>query len=134
LTHNFGASIGQMAAVATPSPSAVSAPSGSLADASVKPAPPATPLGDEMRADASHAAPTAAPVSALQAAIEKVGAYLVTAGQSLQLGVDPQSRHTIVVVRDTQTGTVIRQIPSEEMLRLASTLGTDSHVLIDFTV
>jgi flagellar protein FlaG len=119
LAHDFSASTGQMAAVATPSPSAVSAPSGKFAVASV---------------NASNAAPAAAPGSVLQAAVEKINAYLVADGQSLRLGVDPQSRQTIVVVRDTLTGTVIRQIPSEETLRVASALGTDSHLLIDFTV
>ena len=71
--------------------------------------------------------------SALRAAVEKVAAQLITAGQSLQLSIDSESNRTIVVVRDLQTGTVIRQMPSEEMLRLASTLGADSHVLLDLT-
>ena len=68
------------------------------------------------------------------ATVEKINAQLVTSGQSLQLSVDSHSRHIIVVVRDTQTGTIIRQLPSEEVLRLASLLGTDPHLLIDLTV
>jgi len=126
LAHPSGNSIEPVAAVATPSSPAISAGPGH-----------AQPRVARTRAAANTATGGTMPAqtadSALRAAVEKVAAQLITAGQSLQLSIDSESNRTIVVVRDLQTGTVIRQMPSEEMLRLASTLGADSHVLLDLT-
>jgi len=129
VAHSLGNSIEPVATVAAPSPLGVAA---STPDTAASPAKLVAP-------PAAHAAQAQPAVSnpnstALQATLEKINAQLVTSGQSLQLSVDSQSRHIIVVVRDTQTGTVIRQLPSEEVLRMASLLGTDPHLLIDLTV
>jgi uncharacterized FlaG/YvyC family protein len=69
----------------------------------------------------------------LQKIIDTVNAKWLSAGKSLRLSVDTPSGHSIVVVRDTQTGAVVQQIPSEGLLRMASTLGTYSHLLLDLT-
>ncbi len=69
----------------------------------------------------------------LKAALAQVGSYLNSHGQSLELSVDAQSYHRVVIVRDAQTGTVIRQMPSAELLRIADALGTNSNALIDLT-
>lgn len=39
--------------------------------------------------------------------------------RDIELNVDPQNGEVVVRVRDRQTGEVVRQIPAEEMLRLA---------------
>jgi len=128
VAHSLGNSIEPVATVAAPSPLGVSPSIPNIA------APPAKAV-----APSAHAADGQSAISnphsiALEATLEKMNTQLVTSGQSLQLSVDSQSRHIIVVVRDTQTGTVIRQLPSEEVLRMASTLGIDSNLLIDLTV
>jgi flagellar protein FlaG len=128
VAHSLGNSIEPVATVAAPSPLGVAA---STPDTAASPAKlVAPPAAHAAQAQSAFSNPNAA----LQATLEKINAQLVTSGQSLQLSVDSQSRHIIVVVRDTQTGTVIRQLPSEEVLRMASLLGTDPHLLIDLTV
>jgi flagellar protein FlaG len=49
--------------------------------------------------------------------------YLQSIGRSLQFSIDSDSGRTVVSVKDMATGDVIRQIPSEEALRLAQALG-----------
>jgi flagellar protein FlaG len=53
----------------------------------------------------------------------------------LEFQVDEQSGRTVVTVKDRNTGEVIRQIPSEEILRLARNLsGTTPAALVNETV
>jgi flagellar protein FlaG len=54
-----------------------------------------------------------------------------SSGRSLEFRVDASSGHTVVSVRNPQTGELIRQIPSEETLRLAAMLGAASNTLVD---
>jgi flagellar protein FlaG len=128
VAHSLGNSIEPVATVAAPSPLGVSASTPGTAAAPSKLVAPLAHAADPQSAISNPNA------TALHATLEKINAQLVTSGQSLQLSVDSHSRHIIVVVRDTQTGTIIRQLPSEEVLRLASLLGTDPHLLIDLTV
>jgi uncharacterized FlaG/YvyC family protein len=112
------ARIEQAAAVAALSPPAVATAPGNAAASGTKQVP--------------RQAPDTAPTE-LQKIIDTVNANWLSAGKSLRLSVDTPSGHSIVVVRDTQTGAVVQQIPSEGLLRMASTLGTDSHLLLDLT-
>ena len=86
------------------------------------------------------ASPAPAPVASngpdaatLTLAVKDINAQLLTDGETLQLSVDSQSGRTIVVVRDAQTGNVVRQVPTEQVLRLASALRNEgnSSVLLD---
>jgi len=86
------------------------------------------------------ASPAPAPVASngpdaatLTLAVKDINAQLLTDGETLQLSVDSQSGKTIVVVRDAQTGNVVRQVPTEQVLRLASALRNEgnSSVLLD---
>jgi flagellar protein FlaG len=52
-------------------------------------------------------------------AIERIKAALPPDANSLQFSQDNQTGKTIVKVVDTQTGELIRQIPSEEFLRIS---------------
>jgi hypothetical protein len=104
------ASIGSAATVTAPSPRAIPAASG-----------------------VAPGVPAAQQTALLKAALAQVGSYLNGHGQSLELSVDAQSYHPVVIVRDTQTGAVIRQMPSAELLRIADALGTNSNALIDLT-
>jgi uncharacterized FlaG/YvyC family protein len=143
LAHSAGTSIEQVAAVAAPSPLAIAFAAGTAAISGAAQAglPPLGPVqahaaqAHAMRASAADAvAPSAPPAVALREVIDTVNLQLLTAGKSLKLSVDTQSGHSIVVVRDTQTGRVVQQLPGPELLRLASLLGTGPHLLIDHTV
>lgn len=74
----------------------------------------------------------------IQDTIEQVAAqlesYLRSVGRSLQFRIDTASGRTVVSVRDSATGEVIRQIPNEEALRLAQALGAQPNSLVDILV
>jgi flagellar protein FlaG len=96
-------------------------------------------LGAQQAAAAPAAKPAPAPTSkepaaameALKAAAKDIETYLKNSGRSLEFRVDDASGRTVVSVRNPQTGELIRQIPSEEVLRIASALGTQAPVLVD---
>ena len=75
----------------------------------------------------STSKPAEATIHSIQETTAAVAAqlesYLESIGRSLQFSVDSASGRTVVSVRDRATGDVIRQIPSEEALRLAQALG-----------
>jgi flagellar protein FlaG len=57
--------------------------------------------------------------------------YLANAGRKLQFSVDESSGDLVVTVRDAATGATIRQIPSEEVLRVRERLQSGAGGLID---
>lgn len=63
-------------------------------------------------------------------AVEKLQTYTDRLDRNLEFSVDDSSGRTVVTVRDGSTEEVIRQIPSEEALRLAS--GIDSGHRVSF--
>ena len=67
------------------------------------------------------------------AVAEQLESYLRSIGRSVQFSIDSASGRTVVSVRDAATGDVIRQMPSEEALRLAQALGSGSSSLVDVT-
>jgi flagellar protein FlaG len=91
-------------------------------------------------APASHPVPRApepAPMAnrSIQETMEKVAAqlesYLRSVGRSLQFSIDSESGRTVISVRDSSTGEIIRQIPNAEAMRLAQSLGSQPNTLID---
>ncbi|HEY7639143.1 MAG TPA: flagellar protein FlaG [Steroidobacteraceae bacterium] len=70
-------------------------------------------------------------LDAVKAAAEQIEKWMKSSGRSLEFRVDASSGHTVVSVRNPQTGELIRQIPSEETLRLAAMLGAASNTLVD---
>jgi flagellar protein FlaG len=71
---------------------------------------------------------------ATAAAAAQIESYLRSVGRQVQFSIDSASGRTVVSVRDADTGDVIRQIPSEEALRLAQSLGAQSSSLLDVVV
>jgi len=69
-------------------------------------------------ADAADAA-----VAAVEAAAARMEEHARSVGRSLQFRVDESSGRVVVSVRDHETGELIRQIPSESVLKLARELG-----------
>jgi flagellar protein FlaG len=82
--------------------------------------------------------PAPAANRSIQETMEKVAAqlesYLRSVGRSLQFSIDSESGRTVVSVRDSSTGEIIRQIPDAEAMRLAQSLGSQPNSLIDLLV
>ena len=58
------------------------------------------------------------PVESLSSAVASVNASLAQSGSSLQFKIDRETATAIVTMVDSNTGEVIRQIPSEEVLAI----------------
>ena len=71
---------------------------------------------------------------AMKTAAAQIESYLRSIGRALEFSVDDVTGRTVVTVRDSATGETIRQIPSEEALRLAQALGNQPNALIDLAV
>jgi flagellar protein FlaG len=71
---------------------------------------------------------------AAAAAARQIESYLRSVGRQIQFSIDSASGRTVVSIRDAGTGDVIRQMPSEEALRLAQALGSQTSSLLDVVV
>lgn len=68
-------------------------------------------------------------------AAQQLETFMQSMNRYLEFRIDEDSGRTVVTVKDRTTGDTIRQIPSEEVLRLAQNLGGKAHTgLIDQTV
>jgi flagellar protein FlaG len=83
------------------------------------------------RTQSEQAKPSFETVKAVAAQLD---AYLKSVSRALEFRVDAASGHTVVSVRDAQTGELIRQIPNEEVLRLAEMAHDETLVLVNETV
>jgi len=70
----------------------------------------------------------------VQRAAKQIEASMRSMNRYLEFRVDEDSGRTVVTVRDKNTGEVVRQIPSEEVLRLAHNLGGKLGTLLSETV
>jgi flagellar protein FlaG len=61
----------------------------------------------------------------LEDAASRMERYVASVGRSLQFRVDEDSGQVVVSVRDPSTGELIRQIPSEDALKIAEQLSQD---------
>jgi flagellar protein FlaG len=120
-------------ATVTPSPSAV-ALERAVADRGAGIAAEAAPAPVESPAPANLPEESQALFDALKAAAEQIESYLRSTGRELKFSVDEPTGRTVVTVRDSQNGEVIRQIPNEEALRLARSLGSQPNALIDISI
>ncbi len=73
-------------------------------------------------------------LDALKAAAQQIESYLKSTGRELRFRVDEDTGRTVVTVRDSATGEVVRQIPNDEALRLAHSLGNQPNVLVDISI
>lgn len=96
-----------------------------------------TPMPVQVAAPAaqSHAKPKQAPVDNKPVDIEKVAqqmeSFLKRVSRSLEFHVDDASGRMVCSVRDAQTGDLIRQIPNEEVLRMAELAQDETIVLVN---
>ncbi len=63
--------------------------------------------------------------------LQKLNSAARTMGTNLSFSVDGTTKKTVVTVTDAQTGEVIRQIPSEEMLKVSRMITELLGVLVD---
>ncbi|SDS57606.1 flagellar protein FlaG [Halopseudomonas litoralis] len=63
------------------------------------------------------------------AAVEEMQEYVDVAARNIQFQLDDESGRMVVKVTEASTGDVIRQMPSEEALRLAENLAEMNSVL-----
>ncbi|MEP7062206.1 MAG: flagellar protein FlaG [Betaproteobacteria bacterium] len=82
-------------------------------------------------ASASPSNATAASLPALQAAIIDANRALRAMNRGLEFELDPASGRLITRLVDTSDNEVLRQIPSEEMLRIAEALDRVQGLLIE---
>lgn len=66
----------------------------------------------------------------VEQAVNQMNQYVQTLNRDLQFSVDEDSGRTVVKVLDTETKEVIRQIPSEELLRMATYLTDGGGLLL----
>lgn len=76
------------------------------------------------------AAPPANEHDALQDVVSKMQRSAETAGAELQFSIDEELGRVVVTVRDRRDGSVLRQIPSEEALRIAHALAEQINPLV----
>lgn len=108
-----------MVQLAMPAPAAAAAGAeagGRAAIARITSGAPAAQSERSVPAAAKNAVPSR---EAVHAAARRLEAYLRSVGRELRFQVDEASGQIVVSVLDAATGERIRQIPSEEMLRLA---------------
>ena len=59
---------------------------------------------------------------AIQAAVAEISAYVEGLGRSLAITVDDQTGDYIVKVQNAETDEIVRQVPSEELVRVAEAI------------
>ena len=72
--------------------------------------------------DAVQSADSVVDAEAVAQAVQKIVSYGESLGRSLAISVDERSGDFIVKVQNASTDEVVRQIPSEEVLRIAAAI------------
>jgi len=71
-----------------------------------------------------------ASVQQVESAVSKISDFVQNFQRDLQFSVDKDSDRLVVKVVDSETQEVIRQIPSEEMLRIARSLDSSESLIL----
>jgi flagellar protein FlaG len=80
----------------------------------------------------AHAKPKQAPVDVdIEKVARQMETFLKRVSRSLEFHVDDASGRMVCSVRDAETGDLIRQIPNEEVLRLAELAQDETIVLVN---
>lgn len=86
-------------------------------------------LPRQMTVPESH--PVTVPVQDVHKSATQIDDFLKRTGHQLSIAVDSSSGQVVVQVRDPVSGDLIRQIPSDEALRIARNLDQEGAALID---
>ncbi len=100
------------------------------------PPPPPSPASASAKASGAeegHAAISNPTPEQIKQAVDNINTSLNETGNanSVQFSIDPDSKNVIVQVVDSQTKTVIRQIPSEDIIQMGRELGKKLGKVID---
>jgi flagellar protein FlaG len=113
--------------------------SGMTVKPAVAGAPPATNVQPAANAQPAAAPAVQAPVKPkqapppadIEAVAKQLESFLKRVSRELEFHVDGSSGRVVCSVRDSQTGDLIRQIPNEEVLRLAELAHDETIVLLN---
>ena len=72
-----------------------------------------------------------APAANIEAVARQLESFLKNVSRSLEFHVDESSGRMVCSVRDAETGDLIRQIPNEEVLRMAELAHDETIVLVN---
>ncbi|GAA0256607.1 MULTISPECIES: flagellar protein FlaG [Pseudomonas] len=86
---------------------------------------------DKSKVEAVAPTPDKAKPGDLEKAVTDIKEFVQAAQRNLDFSIDDSTHRVVVKVIATDTGEVIRQIPSETALKLAQSLSSASHVLFD---
>jgi flagellar protein FlaG len=78
-----------------------------------------------------HEEPKQPPPADIEKVAQQLESFLKRVSRSLEFHVDDASGRMVCSVRDAQTGDLIRQIPNEEVLRLAELAHDETIVLVN---
>jgi uncharacterized FlaG/YvyC family protein len=95
---------------------------------------PAAPAPDASRSSARAAAGKAPTSEEIAAAVSSANANLASSNRSLEYRVDAATGISIAMIRNTQTGAVMQQIPGADIIALARMLADwapGKHMLLD---
>ncbi len=74
---------------------------------------------DQVNAGVNTAPPSSEQPKALQEALSQIRDQVQTVRRELEFSIDEELQKVIITVHDSESGDVIRQIPSEEFIRMA---------------
>jgi flagellar protein FlaG len=112
----------------------VQATTPALSDSSARKRNTTAPVAQEAVAPAKEqhiVPPTQKAQETVAAVAAQIESYLRSVGREVELSIDDESGKTIISVRDTATGDLIRQIPSAEALRISQSLGAHHSSLVN---
>ena len=94
---------------------------------------PVPPMQDQHQREA-QARPQVVAVADIEEVVRKLSEALSTTNTQLSISVDNAEKEVIVRVTDARTGKVIRQIPSEDILRMKRNVKAMIGLLYDHSV
>ena len=85
--------------------------------------------GRQQDSDATNAVASVVDQQSLQAAVQQIDSYVRSLGRSLSISVDEKSGSYVVQVQNSQTQEVVRQIPSEDVMRISEAIAERNSAL-----
>jgi uncharacterized FlaG/YvyC family protein len=78
--------------------------------------------GREQKTDATNAVSKVVDAQSLKAAVQQIDSYVRNLGRSLAISVDESSGSYVVQVQNMETKELIRQVPSEDVMRISQAI------------
>jgi flagellar protein FlaG len=86
--------------------------------------------GQDLPPDQTQAVNEQVPVERVESAVSQISDFVQNFQRDLVFSIDKDSERLVVKVVDSETQEVIRQIPSEEMLRIAKNLDAADSLML----